>query len=177
MVLPSRRFLLLLLAALFFGLFLLDLLLLLERDLQNANLGHSHDLRFIAPFVERLQSRDPLCTRQNIASLDRPCLNLQALVHCHFEGSPPEKFADSLFKNGETRQIPLLVQSFLELSNNLQAVCELRRLLGISVFGNGIATFFRNFASTTPAVGFHYRPFAAMLTILNRVYWRGLLAG
>ena len=63
--------------------FLLDLLLLLQGDLRNANFGHAKHDAAIGPLVQILQAFDSLCASHHVSALDSPGPDFQALIECH----------------------------------------------------------------------------------------------
>ena len=75
----SSRLLLLFLLVVGF-VFLLDLLLFLQRDLGDADFGHSHDDRVFGPLVEVLETLDALGSGHHVAAFDTAGSNFQAFI-------------------------------------------------------------------------------------------------
>ncbi len=76
--------LLLLLLLLVVGIVLfLDLLLFLQRDLGDANFGHSENDAAVRPFVEVLQAFNSFGAGHYVPALDRPSADFQALIESH----------------------------------------------------------------------------------------------
>lgn len=62
---------------------LFDLLLTLERNLHDANFGHSHYGSFFVKSIEFLKASDSLCSGKNISCFNRPGLYAEAWIHGH----------------------------------------------------------------------------------------------